>query len=323
MTRFTSHLTPLIQSFIRYRKASDHWNEASYEPNLLLFDRYCVKNYPNCVELTQKMSDGWCGQRGTETNNACRSRIYVVVSFIRYLRERGMTSIQEPKLPRKEHRTYIPHAFTKEELTDFFNECDSLPACPSNEPVLSRKLTIPVFFRLLYSSGIRTNEARMLRMTDVNLKHGILDIRYSKGHDQHYIVMHDSMLALMRRYDEAIKKLYLNRTYFFPARNDSFHKRGWVEKNFRQIWDKVSPVYSTAYELRHHYAVENINRWIDVGFNFDDKLLYLSKSMGHTVIESTKYYYSIVPGMSQILKEKTEKGFDRMIPEVDDEEIDR
>ena len=54
--------------------------------------------------------------------------------------------------------------------------------------------------RLLFSSGIRTNEVRLLLRENVDLKRGILDIQYSKGHDQHYIVLHDSMLEIMRRW---------------------------------------------------------------------------------------------------------------------------
>jgi integrase len=320
MSSFQSSIAPLIQSFIRFRKASDHWNESSYEPNLLIFERYCLKNYPGFTELTQEMVDNWCQQRDTELNESCRVRIGSIVGFIRYLQARGLTNIHEPVIPKKEPRTYIPHAFTAQELTDFFHECDSLGSHPRNEPVLTRKLTVPVFFRLLYSSGIRTTEARLLRKIDVDLAYGILDIRYSKGRNQHYIVLHDSMLELMQQYDTAIEKLHPNRTYFFPARNDSFHKRSWVQKNFHDIWYRLNTAHATAYELRHHYAVGNINQWIGMGFTFDDKLLYLSKSMGHTTIESTKYYYSIVPALSQILSEKTEIGFDWIVPEVEDEE---
>jgi len=109
------------------------------------------------------------------------------------------------------------------------------------------------------------------------------------------------MLKLMRDYDESISKVYPKRTYFFPSKNDSHYTRGWVTANFRLLWDKVNTSHATAYELRHHYVVLNINRWVDTGFDFDDKLLYLSKSMEHTTIESTKYYYYIVPVLSQIL----------------------
>jgi len=50
--------------------------------------------------------------------------------------------------------------------------------------------------------------------------------------------------------------------------------------------------------------------------DFHAKLLYLSKSMGHSAIKSTKYYYSLVPGLADILKEKTNDSFNKIIPEV-------
>lgn len=317
MSKFTSFLSPLIQAYIVYRKTSQHWNEASYEPNLLLFDRYCKAHYQDGLCLSQDMVDEWCHKRDTETNNSCRSRIYVVVSFIRYLRARAITEVIEPTIPRKERVAYIPHAFTDVELRLFFHACDTLPSASHTPDQRSRKISIPVFFRLLYSSGIRTTEARLLRVKDVDLSSGIINIRYSKGHAQHYVVVHDSMLELLKTYDASIQKQYAHRTYFFPARHNSFHTRAWVQKNFRQLWDKYNSTYATAYDLRHHYAIENINRWTDEGFGFDEKLLYLSKTMGHRTLESTKYYYSLVPRIADILEEKTGVEFDSILPEVD------
>lgn len=153
MREFTSFLAPLIRAFVSYRKASGRWNEASYEMNLRLFDKHCEKHYPSATDLEWDMVDSWCAQRETETNNSCRSRIYPVVSFVRYLRKRGMTTVAEPQVPRKEPRAYIPHAFTKNELANFFAACDSIPAAPTTKEQLSRRITVPVFFRLLYSSG--------------------------------------------------------------------------------------------------------------------------------------------------------------------------
>jgi len=317
--QFQSFLAPLIQAYISNQNASEHWNESSYEANLLLFDRHCRKQYPDAAELSQEMVDGWCRKRETEVNNSCRSRIYVIASFIRYLRKRGKTNVMEPDIPRKEPRAYIPHAFMDTELKDFFHACDNIPDKTNTQEQRARKITIPVFFRLLYSSGIRTNEARMLRVEDVDLCHGVLNIRYSKGHRQHFIALHDSMLALLKEYDVAIRKKYPTRTYFFPARRDTCHTRKWVQINFRHLWDQANPIYATAYEFRHNYAIENINRWTDEGFGFHSKLLYLSKSMGHSTLESTGYYYSLVPGLADILKEMTQESFDSIVPEVRDE----
>ncbi len=321
MRQYESCFADKISDFIRYRKASGRWNEASYGPNLRVFDKFCRDNYGEEACITQGMVDTWCAQRRTETNNSCRSRIYVVHSFVKYLSERGLTDVKPPVLPRKERSAYVPYSFTGDELRSFFEGCDTLPNTPRTDNVLIRRITVPVFFRLLYSSGIRTTEARLLHTEDVDLKNGVLNIRYSKGHDQHYVVLHDSMAALMRRYDSAIQGWYPKRKWFFPAPGDRPHPHKWVERNFRQVWSGMSGNRSaTAYAFRHNYATSNINRWISEGLSFDDKLLYLSKSMGHTTLESTKYYYSIVPGLSDILLEKTEQGFNELVPEVNDED---
>lgn len=313
MREYTSMIAPLMWEFESYQLASGRWSE-SYNLYLTLFDRHCATNFPNSETLTQEMLDSWCGQRETEMNNSCRSRIYPVVSFVRYLRKRGLTDVSTPSIPRKEARTYIPHAFTTRELQNFFDACDTIVSYSNTQEQVSQRLTVPVFFRLLYSSGIRTNEARLLRKSNVDLVHGVLDIEYSKGHSQHFIVMHESMLQLMREYDSAISKMYPDRNFFFPGRDGKGHPRQWVSVNFKKLWEQSNSSYAVPYEFRHNYAIENINSWTDDGFDFNQKLYSLSKSMGHTVIESTKYYYSLVPRLADVLAEHTDE--DEVIPEM-------
>lgn len=315
MKDFTSFLSIQMEEFIHYRKVAGNWN-GSYEENLQLFDSYVSRNYPDSYALSQDMTDGWCTKRPTEMNNSCRSRIYVVVSFLKYLKKRSGTGIDIPEVPRKERRTYIPHAFTDSELAVFFHECDSLSVYHNSLPNKLHKIIIPVFFRLLFSSGMRTTEARLLKREDINLGTGVIAIQRSKGDDSHYAVLHDSMTELIREYDEAMDRLIPGRTYFFPSTHDRPHAKGWVVWNFNTLWDRANSSEATAYELRHNYAIHNINSWTDTGFHFHDKLLYLSKSMGHRTVEETKRYFSIVPALSEILSEKTGSSMDMIIPEV-------
>ena len=313
MREYTSIIAPLMREFELFQLASGRWSESSNQ-YLTLFDRHCAINFPESETLTQEMLDHWCGKRVTEVNNSCRSRIYPVVSFVRFLQKRGLTDVNTPDIPRKEARTYIPHAFTVEELRNFFNACDTIVIHSKTEEQISRKITVPVFYRLLYSSGMRTNEARKLRKSDVDIVHGILNIAYSKGHAQHFIALHDSMLQLMQDYDAAISKMYPDRTFFFPARDGKCHSKQWVSVNFKKLWSQGNSSYAVPYELRHNYATENINSWTDDGFDFNQKLHLLSKSMGHRVIESTKYYYSLVPRLADVLSFYTNE--DEVIPEV-------
>jgi len=316
MHKFESFLAPVMESFIAFRQASDRWNGTDIQ-NIRLFDRHCATKFPVATELTQEMVDSWCRRRDTEIlSNSHRGRIYVIFHFVNYLRERNLTGINAPSIPVKMPRTYIPHAFTEKELENFFKACDNLPAMPRRRDVLLRRITIPVFFRLLYSSGIRTNEARLLRVSDVNLDNGILDIRHSKGHSQHFVVLHDSMLALMRRYDGAVRILHPEREYFFSSARESHYTQQWVVVNFRQLWYKYNTAHAVAYQLRHNYAIENINQWVGEGFDFFDKLLYLSRSMGHSDLESTKHYYSLVPALNSILNRLTGNNFNNTIPDL-------
>ncbi len=125
MTEFVSGIAPLIRQFIDFRIVSEHWN-ASYEVNMRLFDRHCHRRHPGENILTQQMVDEWCAKRKTETGNSCQSRCYVIVSFVKHLRSRGVTEVNPPQLPRRSHSAYVPHDFSEYELRTFFEGCDNL-----------------------------------------------------------------------------------------------------------------------------------------------------------------------------------------------------
>lgn len=311
----------LVRSFMAWRAALGYGSGAAVS-QLSAFDTYCHRKWPEADRVSQEMVDEWCAPRPTEKDsNSTRARIYPIVAFVRYLRERGLADLRDPDIPKAAPSLYVPHAFTEDEISALFAACDAWPMGKGRPSNRNLKLTIPVFFRLLYSSGIRTTEARLLGRGDVDLGSGVLDIRRSKGRHQHFVVLHDSMLELMRRYDAAIGAMYPDRAFFFPKTVDEGRSANWVSSVFRRLWAQVSDEHATAYELRHNYAVANINRWVGMGFEFHDKLVSLSKSMGHCDLENTKRYYALVPALSDVLDERTAHDFDDIVPEVEHEEV--
>lgn len=322
MSIYRSGLSQEIESFVSYRKASGTWNEHASAQNLKYFDRHCAVNYPGSLCLTQEMIDSWCVQRDTETSSSCYIRTLIAREFTKYLYDRGLTAAAVPKPPKLERRKYIPHPFTDDELARFFEACDSIVPYKNRPASVLRKIQCPVFFRLLYSSGMRTTEARHLKREDVDLTHGVVNIRKSKGYDQHYVALHDTMTELLCRYDNACEKLQPGRVYFFESLKGSYYGRDWVNDNFKKLWGSANGSVKgmIPYDVRHHYAVENISSWEDDSFAFSEKLHYLSKSMGHRHIRSTLYYYSIVPRLAEKIQSKTEEGFNEIVPEVWDEE---
>lgn len=89
---------------------------------------------------------------------------------------------------------------------------------------------------------------------------------------------------------------------------------------FGVIWKNVSTSKATPYDFRHHYAIVNINNYITDGFNFHSKFVYLSKSMGHKSLESTKYYYSLVPELANVMDKLTNETINLILPNINEEE---
>ncbi len=316
---YHSQFKELFQSFIRTREASGVWSEA-YARNLRYFDRYCIENHSNTTNLTQEIIDRWTEKRATETIASRDKRVYVVLGLVKFCNSRSLADLSVPQTSKWEGRTYIPHAFTKKELAHFFQRCDTLEAfTDSRKTSRMRNLTVPVFFRLLYSSGIRTTEARMLRRRDVSLENGVLNIVNTKGKNQHFVVLHDSMLELMRKYDCVMDGYVPRREYFFSNNRNRHYSTCWVDYNFRQVWYSFSKESANPYDLRHNYAIQNINS-LKEHSSIDSSMQYLSRSMGHSGLESTCYYYSLVPQFSKILRDASEESFNGVVPEVMDYE---
>jgi integrase len=319
---FLSCLAKQFEEFVYSKRASQKWCQ-SYEENLHYFDNYCADQFPNASALTEEMLE-WCNERPTENGNSCKYRITVISNFVKYARKNGWTETAAPQMPSQKPCTYVPHAFTKDELIGFFKTCDRhvINAFNYQDYITSKlnKLELPVYYRLLLSTGMRTNEARWLKRSDVNLTEGVININQSKGADQHRVALHRSILKLLERYDEYMAKVMPDRTYLFPNKNDCFHRPAWAEYHFRIIWKEVSKEPARLYDLRSNYAVANVTRWKGLGFELHDKLLYLSRTMGHRHIRSTYGYFNLSPALADKIKSLTEESFNNLLPKLPDYE---
>lgn len=203
-------------------------------------------------------------------------------------------------------------------MKTFFNECDkyfaNLRRHQGKKACQLLSLEVPVYFRLLYSSGLRTCEARWLKRSDVDFDTGVVKVEKSKGGHQHRIVLHPTMLELMRKYDAAIDKIMPERIYLFPDQHGNCYSDKLSNYYFRKIWPKVSNERARAYDLRSNYAVMNISSWDLHGYEFSNKLMFLSRSMGHVNINSTYHYFHVTPMLTEKLKSLTNDGFSEMTP---------
>ncbi len=281
-----------------------------------LFDRYCNERYPGATVLTWEIAMGWCQKRETESESSCATRTLVICRLCDFLNQRGLAAIPKLEISEGKAPKYIPHFFSDEELMNLFRACDEIIPY-NNTPVRkAHKIMIPTYFRLLYSTGARTRELLMLKRKDVDLKEAYISISLSKGYKSRYVCIHDSLLPVLKRYDQAMDKIYPDRCYFFPSGVDGHLNRDWVSRNFKKMWYKYNDTKAVAYDLRHHYAITNINSMVNGGFDTFDALMYLSKSMGHSSVEVTKYYYEIVPALADTLEKVSGESTDEILPDL-------
>ena len=283
------------------------------------FDSYCITLFPDELTITRDIGLGWATLRRNEHQNGLLRRITPVRQLAKYMHSIGAAAyIIPPKIPAKQIR-YVPHIYTAAELTAFFRSIDHCQTSPFSQ---ARYLVIPVFFRLLYCCGLRSSEARLLHVSDVDLTEGKISIRESKGHKDRLIYLSDDLLQLCRTYDEKIRPILPNREAFFPNSQGLFYNHAIVDCWFHEFWDGLDVAKVCAgnpprvHDFRHTFAVSRLNRWIAEGKDINAYLPYLSMYLGHVHQTDTDYYLHLVPEFFPVFREKAGRISEDLLPEV-------
>lgn len=308
-------LTEHFADFERYRAISQM---KQADKSIKSFLRFCERIAPG-QELQQWMVDKWCALRDRETGNSQYVRAAHLNTFIRFLRDRSLANVQpyEDIKWRTVPKNII--FITPEELDNFFKALNELPCHTKLQRI--EAMTWTVIFRMYYSLGMRPMEARMLGVDDVDTDDGVVQIRNTKGYRQHLVAADDNLRRLLRRYDNLMRTVFPNRETFFVLKNGKGVKCSTLNSRFQKLWKKYNSRKCVVYHFRHNYAIENINSWINMGYDQRwDSLLCLSRSMGHSKLKNTLYYYSLAPQYANELKSLSEDNLRDIIPILPNEE---
>ncbi len=307
----TPNVRDIVESYVCYRKVAGLKPlDRSHKVYQLLY--HAVQRTQGL--LTPELLAWWWAKRATEQPQSHLARVLGVVPMLRYAA--GRWDIPPiPALPERGSAVqHAPHLFTREELTAFFLACDTMHKPRRCRESLLTELEVPVMFRLMYANGLRPNECRLLPRECVDLKTGVIRIEETKGYIQHRVVAKPDMLALLRKYETAANGILPGRKAFFPTAEDGYHRNDWLCCQFNSAWYRYNDAHATAYDLRHNYVIANIYSWRGqgIGYGLTDRLLALSKSLGHTRIASTLYYFSLVPAFEGEMADELESTLERL-----------
>ena len=205
-----------IQDFISLKRSIGYkyLTEAGI---LKRFDLFLAENHPDATEMTKEAITGWCAKTMHETAANHCSRASAIRQFTKYLDSIGINTWILPNNYYPVGQQYVPHIYTPDELSRFFKETDK---CQPRLEAPYRHFIMPVFFRLLFSCGLRCSEARLLKVEDVDLSSRVLSVVDSKNHNSRLVPMPNSITQRLVAYAEKVHPFPNSERYFFPALNE-------------------------------------------------------------------------------------------------------
>jgi integrase/recombinase XerD len=267
---------------------------AAEERVLARFAAFCRNDFPGSAAPTQTSVEEWiavAGRRGVAPATL-QALAAPVRELARWLGRRGVPAYVLPAgaLPRPAR--YVPHIYTDQELAALFTQTDRCRYC-SQVPL--RHLVMPVLFRTIYACGLRASEARLLRVDDVDIDAGVLQIRDAKGgKDRQTPVCAPLRVRLADYHAHVVGRA--SRDWFFPSRAGQPLTLGNIDKNFRRfLWQaRISHGGRghgpRVHDLRHTFAVNNLRSWFTHGEDVGALLPVLQTYMGHSSLADTAYY---------------------------------
>lgn len=172
---------------------------------------------------------------------------------------------------------------------------------------------------------MRSSEARLLKLDDIDLNNGKVIIRESKGWRARIIYMSEDLLEVCREYHALMERMMPSRNIFFPNKDGNTFSNTTIDTWFHEFWDHLPEAVAVTgnparvHDFRHVYAVDRLNGWVRENKNISALFPYLSEYMGHSNFADTDYYLSLVESFYPEMESRLSEINDYILPEVSHE----
>ncbi|MGH2860714.1 MAG: tyrosine-type recombinase/integrase [Solirubrobacteraceae bacterium] len=293
----------------------------SEERTLARFQVFCASEFPGLDTVTQASVQAWIvAARARAVKPATMNNLIAPVrELARWLHRRGVQAYVLPAGVLEKPARYIPHIYTDRELAALFAQTDQCRYC---QEVPFRHLVMPVLFRTIYACGLRCSEARLLRVEDVDVDSGVLQIRGAKGDKDRQLPVSGPLRERLAGYHAKLAG-QPDWEWFFPgATLDVPLTLNNVNHNFRRfLWQARIPHGGRGHgprvhDLRHAMAVNNLRFWFERGENVNALLPVLQTYLGHSSISDTGYYLRLTASSYPQITARVQQMIGDVVPPV-------
>ena len=262
---------------------------------LARFEAFSRREFPALDTLTEASVQAWitAAWRRDVMPATLQGLTAPIRELARWLGRRGVAAYLLPRSALPRPARYVPHIYTDAELAALFTQTDHCHYC-SEVPL--RHLVMPVLFRTIYACGLRCSEARLLRIADVDIDSGVLQVRDAKGGKDRQVPVSGPLRERLADYHAQVARRPDSPEWFFPGNAGEPLTLGNVYHNFRRFLWQAGISHGgrghgpRVHDLRHTHAVNNLRSWFAEGRDVGALLPVLQTYLGHSSLADTGYY---------------------------------
>lgn len=236
--------------------------------------------------VEQERQRPWIKPGAPENSRISNESVYLSIAalraFYRFAEQEGHLAVnyaENLSLPRRWKR--LPKALSTQEIDQFLK-----PVTPETPGSLCDQ----AIFELAYSSGLRLAELRGLRLEQLQLEAGFVQV-LGKGNKERVVPVGAPAVAALNRYLTAGRPLLVQphspANVFLNQRGRSFdHYTMWVRFKRRAAYAGIERNL-TPHMLRHSFATHLLEHGAD--------LRVIQDLLGHASISTTELYTHVAP----------------------------
>ena len=207
----------------------------------------------------------------------CKMTAQSVAFFFRHVLKRPY-DVPSKLYPRREFK--LPHYLTKEEVLKLIESCRS-----------DKQRAIVETF---YGSGIRLEELRMLKLTDIESKNNRIIVRCGKGRKDRYTLLSKRLVETLRNYYRSQQQK--PKSYLFEGQKlgEPLHSRS-IQHSVTMAYQNagLSAKEHKVHALRHSFATHLLDAGVD--------LHTIKELLGHSDIKTTTIYLHLQSSKRNLL----------------------
>jgi integrase/recombinase XerD len=302
-----SNLQDYLKGYLELRHALGY-KLRTHRSSLKNFVQFASEK--EATTITTRLALAWAMKPVDANPKWWAYKFRMVYHFALYVRARDPATEVPPLtlLPYSQKRP-TPYIYSDKEISRVIAAAKALP-CRKG----LRGSTYSTLFGLIWVTGLRISEALSLNREDVNRDNQLLTIRNAKFGKSRLIPVHVSTANALAHYARCRDQIFpdVQSPSFFLSTIGTRPTTAIAQMTFRQLCSQIG-IRDTSHgkrprihDMRHSFAVNSL---IDIykGGNDVEKAVYaLSVYMGHVGTTSTYWYFSAVPELLELARNRLE-----------------